>query len=176
MKERTELSYAPFFPRLAALALDHIFLFFALLIPRLCLWGAALGGSAALTAPVLFRYSLGGVALYLLRAAYFVLLTYFGGCTLGKRAMGLRVVDAGGGRCRFLDVLYRETVGRYLSGFLCIGYLLALGDRECRALHDRICDTRVVWSDASPRRRDVPALRKVETDDPVRDWYKPYRI
>ena len=33
MKEHTDLSYAPFFPRLAALALDHLFLFFALLIP-----------------------------------------------------------------------------------------------------------------------------------------------
>ncbi len=176
MQERTELSYAPFFPRLAALALDGILLFFALLPLRLLLWGAILSGGQSLTAPLLFHHSLYEVLLYLVQRAYFVLLTYFGGCTLGKRAMGLRVVNAAGERCRFLDILYRETVGRYLSGFLCIGYLLVLGDRECRALHDRICDTRVVWSDGAPRRRGGHTLQRLETNDPVRDWYKPYRI
>ena len=176
MKERTE--FAPFFPRLAAFALDRLLLFAVLFLPRLMVWGAALSGAEALTRRVLFHHTVTEILFWALRAAYFVLLTYYNGCTLGKRAMGLKVVTAEGGRCRFFDVLYRETVGRYLSGILCIGYFLAVGDGEHRALHDRICDTRVIWGEPekhghSPQKG---TLRKVEVDDPVKDWYKPYRI
>lgn len=178
MKERTDLAFAPFFPRLAALLLDDLVLAAALFLPRLIVWGAALGGAEALTHRVLFHHTLSAVIFYLLRSAYFVALTYTSGCTLGKRAMGLKVVTADGGRCRFFDVLYRETVGRYLSGILCIGYLLAVGDGEHRALHDRICDTRVIWGEPEKHGRSPQkgTLRKVEVDDPVKDWYKPYRI
>ena len=66
------------------------------------------------------------------------------GATLGKMALGLRVVTSEGA-----PVTYARALGRYfaklLSAFLCgIGYLLAAFDEQKRALHDRICDTRVV--------------------------------
>ena len=178
MKERTDPGFAPFFPRLAALALDRLLLFAVLFFPRLIAWGAFLGGAEALTRRVLFNHTLMELVFYLLRTAYFVVSTWYNGCTLGKRAMGLKVVTAEGGRCRFFDVLYRETVGRYLSGILCIGYLLAIGDEEHRALHDRICDTRVVWGEPENHRRTAApgTLKKLEVSDPVKDWYKPYRV
>jgi len=67
------------------------------------------------------------------------------GATLGKMAVKIKVVTADGG-----PVSYSRALGRYfakfLSGMICfIGYLMAIFDQEeRRALHDRICDTRVV--------------------------------
>jgi len=64
--------------------------------------------------------------------------------TLGKMVCGLRVVRSDGGK-----VSYGRSLGRYfakhLSSFaLGIGYIMAGLDDEKRALHDRICDTRVI--------------------------------
>ncbi len=66
------------------------------------------------------------------------------GATPGKMACGLKVVVAGG-----RPISYRRALGRqlaeYLSGMLLmLGYLMAAFDSEKRALHDRICKTRVV--------------------------------
>ena len=66
------------------------------------------------------------------------------GATLGKMAAKVRVVTAEGGK-----VSYGRALGRYfsklLSGMICaIGYIMAAFDEEKRALHDRICNTRVV--------------------------------
>jgi uncharacterized RDD family membrane protein YckC len=67
------------------------------------------------------------------------------GATLGKMACKIKVVTADGGR-----VTYLRAFGRYfakiLSSLIClIGYFMAVFDKdERRALHDRICDTRVV--------------------------------
>ncbi len=65
--------------------------------------------------------------------------------TPGKMACGLKVVTAEGDR-----ITTGRAVGRYfselLSGMiLMIGYIMAALDDEKRALHDRICNTRVVF-------------------------------
>lgn len=66
------------------------------------------------------------------------------GATPGKMACGLRVVTPDGGR-----ITYARALARYFSTIissltLLIGYIMAAFDEEKRALHDRICDTRVV--------------------------------
>jgi uncharacterized RDD family membrane protein YckC len=66
------------------------------------------------------------------------------GATLGKMACGLRVVTAAG-----QPLSFGQAVGRYfaklLSRFTCfIGFIIAAFDDEKRALHDHICNTRVV--------------------------------
>ncbi len=66
------------------------------------------------------------------------------GATPGKMAFGLKVIRSDGSR-----VSYWRAFGRYLgtllSSFtLMIGYIIAAFDSEKRALHDHICDTRVV--------------------------------
>lgn len=66
------------------------------------------------------------------------------GQTPGKMACGLRVIRADG-----QPVSYLRAFGRYfaeiLSGIIfCIGYVMVAFDEEKRALHDRICDTRVI--------------------------------
>jgi uncharacterized RDD family membrane protein YckC len=64
--------------------------------------------------------------------------------TPGKMAMGMKLLRADGSK-----LTVGRIVGRYfakmLSGIiLAIGYIMAGFDEEKRALHDRICDTRVV--------------------------------
>lgn len=66
------------------------------------------------------------------------------GATPGKMAFGLRVVSPDGGAIGYLRALGRQ-LAEYLSGMLLmIGYIMAAFDSEKRALHDRICNTRVV--------------------------------
>jgi uncharacterized RDD family membrane protein YckC len=71
------------------------------------------------------------------------------GATLGKMAMRIRVIRPDGAR-----VSFARSTGRYfakvLSGMiLYIGYLMAFWDEEKCALHDRICQTRVISVDPS---------------------------
>jgi len=66
------------------------------------------------------------------------------GATLGKMACKIQVITADGGK-----VSYMRALGRYfakqLSRLTCgIGFIMAFFDDEKRALHDRICNTRVV--------------------------------
>ena len=84
----------------------------------------------------------------MLQVTYFVLFTYYTGTTLGKKAMNLRVVNEDGSqKLNLIDVIYRETVGRFLCGLsVGIGYIMAGVDREKRGLHDMLCDTRVIYA------------------------------
>jgi predicted Zn finger-like uncharacterized protein len=67
------------------------------------------------------------------------------GATPGKMAFGLVVVHPDG-----RSISYGRAFGRYFAELLSsitlgIGYLMVAFDDEKRALHDRICDTRVVY-------------------------------
>ncbi|MBX3177227.1 MAG: RDD family protein [Candidatus Hydrogenedentes bacterium] len=73
--------------------------------------------------------------------------TYFVGkfaATPGKMVCGLKVVMSDGGR-----VSYGRALGRYFATIvsqltLMIGFIMAAFDAQKRALHDHICDTRVI--------------------------------
>jgi uncharacterized RDD family membrane protein YckC len=66
------------------------------------------------------------------------------GATLGKMALGLRVIRSDGGSLTVGRAVGR-TFADYLSGMiLYIGYIMAAFDDQKQALHDRICDTRVI--------------------------------
>ena len=62
--------------------------------------------------------------------------------------MNLRVVSVDEGqRLSLLDVVYRETVGRFLCSLsIGIGYIIVGFDREKRGIHDMLCDTRVIYA------------------------------
>ncbi len=67
------------------------------------------------------------------------------GATLGKMACKIQVVTPEG-----FKVTYGRAAGRYfakiVSSFTClIGFIMAGFDSEKRALHDRMCNTRVVF-------------------------------
>jgi len=75
---------------------------------------------------------------------YEITLTTMKGATLGKMALGLKVVRPDGS-----GISAGRSAGRFfgtwLSGvILCIGYIIAAFDDEKRSLHDRLCDTRVI--------------------------------
>ena len=157
-----ELSRAGFGPRAAAYILDRALLLIALAIVRAPFTVAAFFGAGRLsTEYFLFDHSVLDVVCWLLVSVYFVLMTWFGGATLGKLVMRLRVVREDGEPMRFIDVLYRETIGRYLSGILCIGYLMVLADRQKRGFHDWLCGTCVVYDGVTVRSKqkkdDTPA-------------------
>jgi uncharacterized RDD family membrane protein YckC len=96
--------------------------------------------SALLTRQVLAMFS--GAVIGLCYAGWFV--GKFG-ATPGKMALKLKIVMADGSK-----LTYGRAVGRYLAELLSgcptllIGYIMAAFDEEKRALHDRICNTRVI--------------------------------
>jgi Predicted membrane protein/domain len=146
MPNRLNEEIAGFWPRLAAYLLDLLLLCALLSAVRIpAFFIRIFNGDSVIFNNILFKYNYVNVLCYLAAVAYFVLLTYFTGATLGKRAMRLRVVSAADDRLRFLTVLYRETVGRYLSSILFIGYIVLAADKEKRGFHDMLCDTRVVY-------------------------------
>jgi len=80
----------------------------------------------------------------LVMGGYFVILEGGTGYTLGKKALGLRVVTPEGDLIGYLKAFARY-VGKIISGFiLCIGFIMAAFDDEKRTLHDRMVNSRVV--------------------------------
>jgi uncharacterized RDD family membrane protein YckC len=140
------VTYAGFWIRAGAAVLDGILLWVVntiVSLPFLALIGASATGDgnpalalAAMMASLLVQLGIG--------VSYEVWFIGRYGATPGKFALRLRVVTSEGSR-----VTYSRSFGRYfakiLSGLtLGIGFLLAAFDEQKRALHDRICDTRVV--------------------------------
>lgn len=82
-----------------------------------------------------------GIGLAIAYASFFILRW---DATPGKMALGLKLIRSDGERLSL-----GRVVGRYFSELLSgiiflIGYIIAGFDDEKRALHDRICDTRVI--------------------------------
>jgi uncharacterized RDD family membrane protein YckC len=82
---------------------------------------------------------------YAIGFSYEVLFLRYQGATLGKMALGLTIVR-GDGR----SLGWGVSIGRYFmylvsAIILLIGYIMAGLDPEKRALHDRVCDTRVIY-------------------------------
>ena len=141
-------TYAGFFARLSAYLLDRLILLIPLGILRLILWIITLGHpDHILTQHIFFRFTPISIIMYVAMTAYFVLLTYITGRTIGKRIMRLKVVSVDAERKpTLIEILYRETFGRFLSGIvLCIGYFMIMIGDEKEALHDYLADTRVIY-------------------------------
>lgn len=96
--------------------------------------------------PILFRFSPYDIVLYLAVSVYFIVMTYTTGTTVGKRLMNLRVAMCDGSELTLFTVIYRETIGRYLSSLLFVGYLMIGASETKQGLHDRLCDTKVVYT------------------------------
>lgn len=66
--------------------------------------------------------------------------------TPGKMALGLKVVQGNGAKLSTGRIIGRYFAEMLSAMILCIGYIMAAFDSERRALHDQICDTRVIKS------------------------------
>ena len=151
LKENAEpttlLRYAGFRIRAGAWFIDYIVtlvISYAIIIP---LQITNYAGTAPDDNPAAFigKMILGTVVPAMLVAIYATLMVGKFGATLGKMACGLKIVMPDGSQ-----VSYGRACGRHfaamLSGMvLYVGYLMAAFDKEeRRALHDRICNTRVI--------------------------------
>lgn len=133
------LNYAGFWIRFVAYLLDGIVLFIVSLGVGLVL-GLAVASGLDETVMELIN----GLAQMIIGAAYATFFLGKYGATLGQMALNLKVVmpdgsSIGYGRafCRFLAEILSALI-------LMIGYIMAAFDSEKRALHDRICNTRVI--------------------------------
>ena len=99
--------------------------------------------------------TLGYVVGLLLGLAY---LTYFEGSpsgqTVGKKAMGIRVIDFRTGGSIGYGRAFIRWIGRYVSAIPCLlGYLWMLWDKEKQTWHDKMANDVVVPTSAYPVQR-----------------------
>lgn len=146
-EETFEVTYAGFFVRLAAFIIDSLIVGIVTLGIKIPVWCVALiFPNAFWNQGILFQLTMVDIFIYLLSVTYFVLFTYCAGATLGKKVMNLQVVNAKGEALTKMQVVYRETVGRYLSMVLCnLGYLMVFVHKEKCSLHDVLADTQVIY-------------------------------
>ena len=174
------VEYAGFWVRFSAFLVDSLLVGTLTLAARLVLAAGfsvfGLFEGNPLDVEVLFTYTWRDIILYFLGAAYYIICTFCAGTTAGKWLFNLRVVSSGavnGEKLRLFDVVYRETIGKFLSGvILNIGYIIAGIDGEKRALHDILCDTRVIYAKrikvipVRPGKQPYMALREPTPHNP----------
>lgn len=131
-----------------------VLVFAALFIPNLIRAGRQ-AGSPANTAPAFaaFGFLTFFVVFFLAGGCYEILMLKYRSATLGKMACGLKVVRPDGrslswGICfgRFFMWNVVTSGIPYLNTVLIlVSSIMAGVDNEKRALHDRVCDTRVIY-------------------------------
>lgn len=88
---------------------------------------------------------LGGLLGALIQAAYFTILTWRYGQTLGKKLLNLRVVTTEYQPLSFGRAFLREVIGKFISTVLLfIGFLWVAWDEKKQALHDKLAGTYVI--------------------------------
>jgi len=136
--EMVFFQYGGFWRRVIAACLDTCLLHVALTPVRTAVaekWNTGLSGG-----DLVALIGLG----WFISLCYTVLTTWLLGGSLGKLLTGMRVVHPDGSRIGFGTALMR-FFANLLSGMLLgLGYVMVGVDDEKRALHDRICNTRVV--------------------------------
>jgi uncharacterized RDD family membrane protein YckC len=139
------ITFATFGTRFAAYFVDGIItgILGAILGAAMGVAGAAMANgrdsALALAMPILTM----GVGIGV-RALYFIYFIGKSGQTPGKKLCKIRVVNPDGS-----PVGYGKATGRFFGYWLSslilgIGFLMASWDEEKRALHDRLCNTRVI--------------------------------
>ncbi len=142
----TGVEYAGFWMRFVAVLIDGLITGIPMMIYMFVFMGAMFSTFDP-EDPESLEMGFGGL-FYLLAYAIPLIYSVFFlgkyGATPGKMALGLKVIRANGEK-----LTYGRAFGRYfaniLSGMiLYIGYIIVAFDDEKRALHDHICDTRVI--------------------------------
>lgn len=136
--DATALKYAGFGRRFGAKFLDGIIEQAVQLTIRFIFFPASFTDQSL---PTVLIVSSSGLVFSLLYQGFF--LGRFA-ATPGKMAVGIRVVRPDGSRISSLTAFLRP-LAEIVSGLtLGVGYLMAAWDSEGRALHDRMCNTRVI--------------------------------
>jgi uncharacterized RDD family membrane protein YckC len=133
---------AGFWARLAAVLIDGIIIG---IVPGVLIIAGAASNSSGLIA-------IGWIIGVILGIFYEV---YFHGKapgqTIGKKALGIRVIDFNTGGSIGYGRAFLRLIGRYISGAICyLGYLWMLWDKEKQCWHDKMANDVVVPVSAYP--------------------------
>jgi uncharacterized RDD family membrane protein YckC/type II secretory pathway pseudopilin PulG len=142
-----EIKYAGFWVRYVANVIDGIVLVVPIIIIDLALLflTGLKGGNSGLT---ILSYILNCLIIW----SYFMVMTYKYQATLGKMAVGVKVVSDKSDRLTVGQLILRETLGKILSLIiLYIGYIMAGFTKRKQALHDKIAKTVVVYKDPNSK-------------------------
>lgn len=130
MNEKPSFAYAGFFIRLVAFAIDMVVVY---ALKRI------------VTSFVITTINLEVLVYWVITLAYFTLTTYFNkGQTLGKMITNIRVVSIDGSDLDFLQIVSRETFGRYVQNKFMFLYLIVGFAPMKQSLMDILSDTVVV--------------------------------
>jgi uncharacterized RDD family membrane protein YckC len=129
--------YAGFWIRCGARLIDGILI--AIVQYSLIFAVAGLGSESAVSLGV------SGLIYFLVHPSYEAVMTVKYRATLGKLALGIRILRTDGS-----TLSWGRAIGRYFAQLLSqiilfIGYLMAVFDDRKQTLHDRLCDTVVVY-------------------------------
>jgi uncharacterized RDD family membrane protein YckC len=143
--------YAGFWIRFVARLIDGVLLGvvgFIIRLPLMAIFAVTPPRVDSVAFMPIFMGALGltmliNIALAVAYEAYFLTTR---GATLGKQVMGLKVIRSDGS-----GISLGVAIGRYFAQWvsamiIMIGYIMAAFDSEKRALHDYICDTRVIYA------------------------------
>ena len=157
--------HAGFFVRLAAFLIDSLIVGAALLMVRIPLWISSIANPGNLVVrDFIFRYSVADIVVYILSVVYFIALTYKTGATLGKKVLHLKVVSVEERDPTLFEIVFRETVGRFLSTLvLNVGYIMVGLHKEKHGLHDMLSDTEVIYYHEKKIYADVEVFEKHNT-------------
>ncbi|MDR1075185.1 MAG: RDD family protein [Xanthomonadaceae bacterium] len=144
-----EIVYAGFWKRVAAYCVDSVVIWVISTvintIVMIVMIALMAGGTRTSETTVLIFQMVMYLISTLLTAAYYASFhSSQGKATLGKMAVGIKVVRSDGSR-----ISLARGVGRYFATILsslifCIGFIMAAFTQRKQALHDMICDTLVV--------------------------------
>jgi uncharacterized RDD family membrane protein YckC len=138
----TALPKAGFWIRFGAAIIDGLIVSaasFIIRLPFVTPLGLFHGGGFSAMSSSLFT-SVGAMWLY-----HWLMIGLNKGQTVGKMAVGIKVVDKNGNKPGLGQAALREIVGKTVSAIiLYIGYLMVAWDSQKQGLHDKIADTYVV--------------------------------
>lgn len=143
------LRYAGFWIRFAAKLVDLLIMGVVIGVPFMALMFSRLtqvrsGGASDPTEMLGFQVLLQFLAIAF-AVGFNTLFIGKYGATPGKMLVGIKVIMTDGSAPTYMRAFGRAW-GEQLSGLVCdIGYIIAAFDEQKRALHDHICDTRVVF-------------------------------
>lgn len=140
MEENSSRSYlkGTFWERLIALIVDELIL----LIPGLIF-------IAILIAVFPRLGELGQIIFSLVGVVYNIWLVNWKGATWGKKVMKLKIVSNDYQQPSLGKIILRESIGKWLSSLLNLGYLWMIVDKKSQTFHDKMANTFVVKVDQS---------------------------
>ncbi len=150
--QERQVLYGGFWARLAAYFIDRLVIsigIFILIIPMIFL--SEFYSSTYSLEGENFDSILGlllMIIMFLGSFGYFIYMTYKYQSTLGKMAVGIKVLNDAGKKPSLNEIMMREVLGKIVSYFTFkIGYLIAAFTDKKQALHDMIGKTIVVAKD-----------------------------